>query len=513
MERLKTLGWILFIAVVLLLLFLPDAAPEDAVSRPTTENRKSSGLFALAQWLRTAGIPVHSQRDRWTRLPDAYADSTGGLAVLHLPVKLIYEAEEIRSLLRWVAAGNTLLVAAGHLEGSAWIYDGIDLQHSLWRLTGLELHSLPAAEEGDDDAADSALEPLADRLLTEANTVFETPGWMLLHDARQVVALLPADADPVTAQTAALTVPWDGSEWGSEAEWQRRRRDSQAAADRESDAASKAEQEPEQLRRPWQADLDSCVGVPSAAVGERVINGRAGCVSIPTPATAAWRTLLTHEQSAQAALTQAPLGRGQVYVLLHPSLLSNEVMFRFGNRSFAQGLIAETLTAGSGVLFDDAHQGLNDILEADDLLRDPRFYFSIAFLLALWIAYLLADSGAWQRASQREPLRALRQRDLITLAGRFLAERLRPHAAADAVVEPLRRELADKWRLAVGDALRQGLALEEARHPAAVAELMALLEQCDAVDGSEAAAAVTRRGRLPLLALHGSVQRFRQLIA
>lgn len=459
MERVKTLLWFVVTFIVLAALVLPGAPDSKATDRPTTESTRSAGLAALTRWLTAANISVHSQRQRFTNPRQHTAQATGNLAIVHLPATLIFETDETRALLDWVYSGNTLLIAAGHLEGSRWIYEAQDLPRALWRLTGLALR----AHDGDEPDSTESITDSVDRALT-------VPGWLLLHGSRTMASLRPAEPHPLSAGITALTAPWDQARW---------ERIDQAtalrAAQMEGPADADAPTDDSAPLPTWVADLEACPGTQAGQA--RLLRGQQGCVPIATPDEHAWRTVFTHTERPQPALLAAPLGSGELLVLMHPSLLANEVIYRFENRQLAINLIEHALAPGGTVIIDDAHQGLNDILEANDLLTDTRFWASIGFVLLFWLAYLLADSGQWQRAVFRRQQPGVRQQDLVLSSARFLEQRLHPTAALEALLEPLTETLARKWRLPRSEALKQGLEQERLQHPQQVAALEALLSR------------------------------------
>lgn len=482
--RWQTLFWFTATGVVLVLLVASDTTSNaDAYGRPTTENRRSPGVAALHQWLTSANISVHSQRSRLTDLPAAVTETTGHVAIVHLPGTLLYEAEEVQALLSWVAEGNTLLVAAGHLEGNRWIYEGQNLPRALWRLTGLELYLAKldkppgALEPEQSPAGESGIGDRIDALLEETEI---TPGWLQLHDSEAAVDVVPGAPHPASSALEGIKAPWDSARWSRDLE------DAEIDTD-----------DGKGTVRSWQADIDAC----SEHADQRALRGAGGCLVIPTPNAMDWRAVLQHRHSGQPAMLASSLQQGEVFVLLHPSLLGNEVIHRFNNRALIVGLLRHALAPGGSVLFDDAHQGLNNILESGDLLSDGRFWASVGFLLLFWIAYLLADGGHWQRAVHRAWPRRPSQQDLVHSSANFLRQRLHPTAALEALLEPLQEQLARKWQLPPDRALSQGLAQERDSHPQAVAALEALLSSA-------------RNGQTPALAkARQTITRLRQAIA
>ena len=231
----------------------------------------------------------------------------------------------------------------------------------------------------------------------------------------------------------------------------------------------------------WRSDLDACGNDADASV--RQLAGRTGCIDVPTPKGEDWRTLLRHKDSEQIVLLGAPLKQGELLVLWQPALLDNEVIHLHGNRDFVSQLIETKLATNGVVVVDDAHQGLNRIVEAEDLLSDSRLYITIGFLLLFWVAYLLADSGQWERATWREPVRRIGQRALIAANANFLSKRLRLSATHEMQLLPLQAHLARKWRVSRKDALKTGLERERSTNGDAAEALSRSLARLSAGKG------------------------------
>jgi uncharacterized protein DUF4350 len=484
-SRVRTVGWFVVTLIVLFILISPSVTNEDPVSRPTSEDKRTSGLAALVAWLRTADIPVVSVQQRFDDFAWESVSSTGNIAIVHMPGKLQYEAEEARDLMAWVAQGNSLLVTGGFLEGSPWIYRGTDLNRSLWRLTGLHLQISEASEnntvqdEVTDEDASTRAEELTnkldlDQISTAIDDALNVPGWLLLHGSRTTVGVRTVDSHALFGDLPVLELPWDGARWQVPDEHENLEHDNsgdEPAADDESESL-----------QGWRRDQLACAADNDNnwATAGHAVYGRRGCVQISSPAVQSWRTIMLHEASEQPAMLEATLGAGRLWLLMHPSLLDNDVMHRWNNRTFVMRLVDRALHSNGSVLLDDAHQGLNTIVEADDLLEDGRLYASIGFLLLFWMGYLLADAGQWQRAIYRPGRKNVGQVDLIAANGSFLRNRLRQHAACEMILEPLQERLSRKWQCPRDNALTQGLAKERSYHPDQVAALERSLSRLQA---------------------------------
>ncbi|MEM7000101.1 MAG: DUF4350 domain-containing protein [Pseudomonadota bacterium] len=536
--RAKTTGWFLVTLMVLLVLIAPLFSDEEAISRPTSEDRKTAGLAGFSQWLRDSDVPVVPIRQRFNDVAWDNWSPTANIAVIHLPADLSYTAEEIAAINTWVAAGNRLLIAASYLEGSAWAYASGDLNRALWRLTGIHFHptsvepvedtetdldaanpSAAARAENDeeDDAQDDAeLEDVVE-ILSDA---VSAPGWMLLHGSRSTTTIISQQAHPVFGNLPPLEAPWDGALWqpvytfepvppepplaaldnaenravvteiGDEVSDASKKPPANAAVPEETElddppTAADAEvsletdDEPPPRRHSWHSDLEACAEQMAANGAQHMLSGRSGCIDIPIPARDSWQTVLAHAEGEQEVLIEGSLGRGQVWLLLHPSLLDNEVIHRYQNRRFAMDLIDAGLGQQGAVFLDDAHHGLNDIIEVDDVLFDARFWASIGFLLLFWLVFLLADAGYWQRATYRPTMRGVGQQQLIAATGHFLRNRLSTEHVSQLILEPIRQRLASKWQLSNDMALTAGLEKERANNPEAVASLQHSLTQIE----------------------------------
>ena len=73
------------------------------------------------------------------------------------------------------------------------------------------------------------------------------------------------------------------------------------------------------------------------------------------------------------------------------------------------------------------HQGLSSLYDASALLRDARLRYTIWFVLAGWLVYVLGGSN--RLAPPRSPRSVPKQGDFVGAAGGFMARRLDRGAA------------------------------------------------------------------------------------
>jgi hypothetical protein len=132
--------------------------------------------------------------------------------------------------------------------------------------------------------------------------------------------------------------------------------------------------------------------------------------------------LATESSSGNDALWERPYGSGKLIVAASGSLLANRNIGEGGARELVRNVLRYRLADGGAVIFDDMHQGLSSLYDPSALLRDARLRYTIWFVLAAWLVYVLGTSNrlAPPRAQRSVP----RQGDFVAAAGGFMARRL-----------------------------------------------------------------------------------------
>lgn len=119
-ERLITAAGAL-IALLLIVGMFVQPARELPVTLPTSVEGGGNGYLGLAEWLEAAAVPTYSLRLRYEALADAQALAGSGHVLLTTPpYTRPARADELAALLAWVAAGNTLIVAAALNDTPDW---------------------------------------------------------------------------------------------------------------------------------------------------------------------------------------------------------------------------------------------------------------------------------------------------------------------------------------------------------------------------------------------------------
>jgi hypothetical protein len=151
-ERLITLACALGALLLFVSLFVHVGdVQRPEVTVPTTAERGANGLLGALRWLSTERLPARAVRQRFTGLLDPAR--TGNLLIVSLPVVTPFKAEELRSLDRWLRAGNTLLVLAAIADKPDWAADRGRFVRDLNDLTGLSYQTVRARAPGSAPAA------------------------------------------------------------------------------------------------------------------------------------------------------------------------------------------------------------------------------------------------------------------------------------------------------------------------------------------------------------------------
>ncbi|HEX4050903.1 MAG TPA: DUF4350 domain-containing protein [Steroidobacteraceae bacterium] len=140
-------------------LFFPKVGVQSgAAAPPLSTERGPTGLAGAAQWLRQAGVPVVSLRDRYAALGRIAGQSQGNLLISSLPARIPMHQDEQQQLLHWVGAGNTLLILAAIDDTPAWAAAGSDPTATVADLTHIYFRpeSRQSGSQSSDGSADAA---------------------------------------------------------------------------------------------------------------------------------------------------------------------------------------------------------------------------------------------------------------------------------------------------------------------------------------------------------------------
>jgi len=142
--------------------------------------------------------------------------------------------------------------------------------------------------------------------------------------------------------------------------------------------------------------------------------------------------LARRADSADAVLWVKSSGNGAIIVSAYASLFSNQVIGKMDNARLLSNIVSWSLQPGGRVIFDDAHQGAMDEYNAQKFFADPRLHHTLLWLVALWLAWVVAS----------QPLRAstghsagLDESAMLRVTARFFAGVLRPVASAQWLLD------------------------------------------------------------------------------
>ena len=189
-----------------------------------------------------------------------------------------------------------------------------------------------------------------------------------------------------------------------------------------------------------------------------LLAGVAHVAIVPGLPSRSWRAHLTHsrlplelaerDDDRRAALWLEHRGSGQVILSAAASPFSNGGMALPDNARLLSNIIAWSRAPGGTVVFDDAHGGLTAFYDARAFFADPRLHATLAWVVALWLAFVLGSQPLRARRSAWEPLE---ETAYIEGSARYLAAVVPPAELARRLIEdflaerPRSERQADPW--------------------------------------------------------------------
>jgi hypothetical protein len=393
-DRLVTLlGALLALAVVYALFFQRPGAPP--VTKPLSIEAGRNGYLALRNWLEAEHVKVVSLRDRYPKLlTDTTLAESGNVLIVTMPFNTALRASEVPPFGEWLGRGNTVLLLAALDDSPEWLttQNQVDFQDQLAELTALRFMTprFAARNRGAQRAAPAADED--DDADQEAGTAGKP--------------LVPASA-AAAARSRRAPIP----------------------------ERTAVELEPV-ARHPLLEGVKSLHGYSDQVSEVWVLRERARASLV--------LRLATERSTGVDAFWQMPRGRGQLLLSASGSLLANRNIGEGDARELVRNLLRYHLGADGAVIFDDMHHGLSSLYDASALLGDTRLRYTIWFVLAAWLVYILGSSN--RLAPPRLPRSVPRQGDFVAAAGGFMARRLDRRAAGLLLIE----EWLDEVRRARG---------------------------------------------------------------
>jgi hypothetical protein len=442
-ERLLTFGLAL-LAMLLLVGLLSPPKPKVQQTRAASVDEGNLGLSVFYHYLQAQKLPVASNRLPWTKLNQygsghvllssaPYTQQNEQDGKFSPAAKRYVTLSESRAMLRWIAAGNTLVLTEALADRDQ--VRELELNEDVlprlgWQLSNAELESeiLSAQYGGGDSNLSTASEPQAlHRLqLLRANApplAMDYLAWEPMdRSAFELSAIsdcspTPAD-ETIDDESADDETVDDADQASTEADQteqvlkQRSGSTQQAAEGSERDEAIASADESDDAEQASDAtETITCAepGLNQAVPLLRTLDG---------DHTFAW---------------VIPVGKGFVVSMVYGRLFSNRNIEQAGVADVGSALLASFLKPGGAIWFDDYRYGLSAIYDPAALFADARLYWTLAICLALWLAYVLGRSN---RMLAPRPAHQWPSNTPLTLQAAALFKRsLAPSVIREALLE------------------------------------------------------------------------------
>jgi hypothetical protein len=142
--------------------------------------------------------------------------------------------------------------------------------------------------------------------------------------------------------------------------------------------------------------------------------------------------LARRADTADPVLWLKSSGQGAIIVCAYASLFTNAVIGNADNARLFSNIVAWSLHRGGQVIFDDGHQGALDEYDAAKFFADPRLHATLLWLVALWLAWVLAAQPLRAAATHAA---SLDEAAMLRVTARFFAGVLRPVTGAQWLLD------------------------------------------------------------------------------
>lgn len=143
-------------------------------------------------------------------------------------------------------------------------------------------------------------------------------------------------------------------------------------------------------------------------------------------------SLASQKEAGAGGFWVRSAGAGRILVSAFGSLFTARVLGLAGNARLLANIVASTVGPHGVVLFDDAHQGLGDAYDPARFYSDPRLYWTVAVLAAVWLSWVL---GSTRLRVPHARTVVPGEADLVRATGGWLARVVSPAAAAQGLVD------------------------------------------------------------------------------
>ena len=149
-------------------------------------------------------------------------------------------------------------------------------------------------------------------------------------------------------------------------------------------------------------------------------------------------------QTGRDAFWVRNVGTGRVLISAFGSVFANEQLGRADNARLLANIVSQSVREGGAVVFDDYHQGVSELYDADAFFDDSRLHATLWLLLAGWLIWVL---GSVRLRGPRAEAPALRETAFVEATGGLLARVTQPRAAAERTLELFHNDLRRRLSL------------------------------------------------------------------
>jgi hypothetical protein len=153
--------------------------------------------------------------------------------------------------------------------------------------------------------------------------------------------------------------------------------------------------------------------------------------------------LAARSDNGQPALWLEHRGAGQILLCAVASPFASAGLPRDDNARLLADILAWSRSSGGAVVFDDAHQGLTAIYDAQAFFADPRLHATLAWIVLLWFIFVIGSQPLRAHRHEWEPLD---ETAYVEAGARYLAAVVRPAEAAQRLVEDFLESLRARLR-------------------------------------------------------------------
>ncbi len=389
-DRLITLfGGLLALTLVGVLLIGPSEPDHQPFSLPTSTDPGISGLLGLDLWLKQAGVPTVSFRQRYENLLSKQEFSpTGNLLILSLPQHQPARIRERKSLRQWIHQGNSLLILAAGNDAPKWSLfhfpNQMNLDRAIFDPKKFDLLSDLGFQLKPGTPSRSKPSPPPTYLPSEENQTF----WDVFETVEPKLRdLHPRGPHPMLKNVQRVAVS-DFPEFP-----------------------------------PMRLHPDKPHRITFA--------------------------LLQQAETGDSALWQIPIGNGTVWISRYADLFGNVSLRHADNARLIANLIHIALGPEGLVMFDDMHQGLSALYDPEAFFNDARLHHTLWFIFAFWLFYILGRSN---RLAPHHVTALLPQSvNFIRATGGWFAQHIRPGLLGKEILENFFKDIRRQYHLPVGN--------------------------------------------------------------